>query len=119
MHLVHRNMKYCNMAQAMKFSDGIAVLAVLHRHSAKSSFYLKKVLEALVEASYPGTEISIITSTCLYQFLPKNFNSYFTYEGSLTTPPCAESVTWIVFTNFLEASRKDVSFSIISLKRRR
>ncbi|XP_037913414.1 carbonic anhydrase 6-like [Hermetia illucens] len=83
MHLVHRNMKYCNMAQAMKFSDGIAVLAVLHRHSAKSSFYLKK-------------------------FLPKNFNSYFTYEGSLTTPPCAESVTWIVFTNFLEASRKDI-----------
>ena len=31
--------------------------------------------------------------------------SYFEYEGSLTTPPCPETVNWVVFRTPIEASR--------------
>ena len=40
-------------------------------------------------------------------FLPED-KSYFTYPGSLTTPPLFESVTWIVFKQPIEVDSKQV-----------
>lgn len=45
-------------------------------------------------------------------FLPFNMNSYYTYQGSLTVPPYSESVTWIVFTNRMFMSERQVCDSI-------
>jgi carbonic anhydrase len=39
--------------------------------------------------------------------LPAN-NHYILYEGSLTTPPCTEGVTWIVLTEPLSASPEQI-----------
>lgn len=33
---------------------------------------------------------------------------FYTYKGSLTTPPCSETVTWIVFPNPLPVSNQQV-----------
>ena len=34
---------------------------------------------------------------------------YYTYRGSLTTPPCYESVRWIVFKDIIKMSNTQVS----------
>jgi len=36
--------------------------------------------------------------------------AYFTYHGSLTTPPCSESVNWIIFTKPQTVSYEQVRF---------
>ena len=41
------------------------------------------------------------------QLLPKN-RSYYTYSGSLTTPPCSENVTWVVMVNPMTVSKEQI-----------
>ena len=38
-----------------------------------------------------------------------NLVNYWTYKGSLTTPPCSESVQWVVFCQPIKISREQVS----------
>ena len=42
-------------------------------------------------------------------FLLPSDRSYFRYEGSLTTPPCSEGVTWFVMGSPLEASPQQLA----------
>jgi len=37
-------------------------------------------------------------------------NNYWTYDGSLTTPPYYESVKWIVFADVIEMSEDQVEY---------
>lgn len=43
----------------------------------------------------------------LNQLLPDS-HDYFTYRGSLTTPPCYESVTWLVLKDTISMSSAQV-----------
>ena len=45
----------------------------------------------------------------LKELLPRNIDDYFTYSGSLTTPPCTESVRWIVLRRGVEVSKAQVA----------
>ncbi len=46
-------------------------------------------------------------------FFVEDKKSYWTYPGSLTTPPLFESVTWIVFKDPIQISQKQVLILII------
>ena len=40
---------------------------------------------------------------------PSSFGNYYRYDGSLTTPPCSEDVTWIVLTTPIEMSEAQIA----------
>lgn len=42
----------------------------------------------------------------------EDMEHFYTYNGSLTTPPCSEAVTWIIFPNALPISAIQVSVKI-------
>ena len=54
-------------------------------------------------------EIVTMASFRLRDWFPFNVNDYYTYEGSLTTPPCTENVVWIVAKEREKISKKQVS----------
>lgn len=83
LHLVHRD------------RDGnLAVVAVLLQVGATNSLIetLWKNIpkEKEKEQEVPGVEINAA------DMLPANKTAYYTFTGSLTTPPCTEGVTWFV-----------------------
>ena len=64
---------------------------------------LDKILGRLAELQEKGDAVEVEGEVELERLLPPN-RSYFTYPGSLTTPPLHESVTWLVFRQPLSAS---------------
>lgn len=43
-----------------------------------------------------------------------NLNGYFRYSGSLTIPPCSESVIWTVFRRKIPISQNQVKLIFIT-----
>lgn len=42
------------------------------------------------------------------QLLPRHTEHFYTYAGSLTTPPCSEGIQWFVLQEFLEVSEQQI-----------
>ena len=55
-----------------------------------------------------GDQIDFKEKIRILDFLPKDQDSFFRYHGSLTTPPCYESVTWTVFQKPITVSTNQV-----------
>jgi carbonic anhydrase len=94
-HLVHKG------------TDGkLAVVAVLFKTGTENPFLqtLWKSMPADVNQEHEVEGVSIDPT----QLLPAD-RGYYTFTGSLTTPPCSEGVTWFVLKNPAELSSADLA----------
>lgn len=104
-HLVHRNSKYATLTQAAAEKAGVAVLAVLFHVDEQPNEAIKTILDGTVPVKDKVNDYVRLTENfALENLLPKSHSQYFRYEGSLTTPLCAESVVWTVFPESLPVS---------------
>ncbi|CAJ1087241.1 carbonic anhydrase-related protein [Xyrichtys novacula] len=101
LHLVHWNTKYPSFGEAAPQPDGLAVVGVFLKIGAANP-RLQKVLDAFEairskgkQTTFPGFDPKTL--------LPGSLD-YWTYDGSLTTPPLLESVTWIVLRDPISVS---------------
>lgn len=98
---VHFNIKYDNLTEANKRADGILVLAVLFRSQEENLQILKPVTELFPFVKEKGSTVPFKRSLILSHLLPKFSETFYKYLGSLTTPPCSQSVTWIIFPDLM------------------
>ncbi|XP_072132368.1 carbonic anhydrase 14-like [Mobula birostris] len=97
MHIVHYNSeKYQNVSEAMRKADGLVVLGVLLEVGKFKNPAYENILRHLESIPFAGQEVEI-PSFDIRSLLPKRLDQYFTYRGSLTTPPCYQSVHWFIF----------------------
>ncbi|CAJ0604738.1 unnamed protein product [Cylicocyclus nassatus] len=94
LHLVHFRDDLTE-SQAAATLGGIAVLGVFLL-VGNDTTPTAAVSSALNDVIYPGNSTTI-ENFCLQSLLPENIDSFFRYDGSLTTPGCNEVVTWTVF----------------------
>ncbi|XP_068105852.1 carbonic anhydrase-like [Hyperolius riggenbachi] len=95
-HFVFYNTKYGDLTTAKANSDGLAVVGVLFKIGAKN-YALSPLIEALPNVA--NKEQSVTINFNLGRILPYRSGQYYTYQGSLTTPPCSENVTWHVLAD--------------------
>lgn len=96
LHLVHWNStKYSSFAEAVDQPDGLAVLGIMIQSGEENEGF-KDMVDTIRNVKKKGQTCQVLKEFNPAVLLPENTNDYWTYHGSLTTPPCYESVQWIV-----------------------
>ncbi|XP_045298983.1 carbonic anhydrase 7 isoform X2 [Leopardus geoffroyi] len=106
LHLVHWNAKkYSTFGEAASAPDGLAVVGVF-LETGDEHPSMNRLTDALYMVRFKGTkaQFSCFNPKCL---LPAS-RHYWTYPGSLTTPPLSESVTWIVLREPISISERQM-----------
>uniref|UniRef100_A0A0A9W7J1 carbonic anhydrase n=1 Tax=Lygus hesperus TaxID=30085 RepID=A0A0A9W7J1_LYGHE len=91
--------------------DALVVMAVHYNLGWKNNQVLEPVVKALVSGRLEKPQDFILKSGGieLRDYMPGDLQTYFAYRGSLTTPPCTEGVTWVIFSERQLVSGKQVS----------
>ncbi|XP_055699470.1 carbonic anhydrase 2 [Phlebotomus papatasi] len=105
MHIIHRNRKYKDVAEALKYGDGLTVLGFFYQIHEYDSPDLATIVKNLSPVSDFDRTYSLNFTFSLSSLISTvSTERFYTYKGSLTTPPCSEAVTWILFPDPLPVS---------------
>ncbi|RLU21836.1 hypothetical protein DMN91_006212 [Ooceraea biroi] len=112
MHAVFYKEDYKSMDEALKHHDGLTVLAYLYEVNPKPNPVYESIIEVLPDVEAVGKEKTLKEPLLLERLLVPDITTmqnYFTYNGSLTTPPCLEIVTWIDFKTHQQLSHEQLA----------
>nr|ANJ59761.1 alpha carbonic anhydrase 6 [Corallium rubrum] len=107
LHLVHHNERYSSLAEAVDKPDGLAVVSVMIKVGRYNKAF-RKFLRFSPNVIDAGQSV-YVPSFDLTRLLPGNKEKFYRYDGSLTTPPCYESVTWTVMDGTIEISQSQLN----------
>ncbi len=94
-HMVHKN------------KDGkFAVVSIMAQEDKKSNETFEFLDKYLPKKA--NDTVKVNNDFNINKVLPQN-RSFYTYTGSLTTPPCTESVQWFIFKTPIEVSIKMIT----------
>ncbi|KAG9510175.1 Cationic amino acid transporter 2, partial [Fragariocoptes setiger] len=106
MHLVHIK-KGLDKERISIEPDSVAVIAVLVESNRKSNANFNPIVNTLISLNMSDTPAQIEFNT-IYDLMPQNLQNFYTYQGSLTTPPCYEVVNWIVMQQRIYINAKQM-----------
>uniref|UniRef100_H2YZZ9 Carbonic anhydrase n=1 Tax=Ciona savignyi TaxID=51511 RepID=H2YZZ9_CIOSA len=103
MHIVHYDTAHADINAAINKPQGLAVIAFFIKADASSdNAAFQKILQP-ISAGMNKNAQKTLTPFPISDLLPK-ITGYYRYSGSLTTPPCYESVVWTIFKDPIQIS---------------
>ncbi|XP_023688719.2 carbonic anhydrase 4a [Paramormyrops kingsleyae] len=110
LHIVHIKQQYTSLAEALRDPTGLAVLGFFYEMSVNNNRNYDPISSALNKIIEAGANTTIPNMTLASVIPPQEtLTNYFRYQGSLTTPNCAESVVWTVFESTIPISISQLS----------
>ncbi|CAF0990008.1 unnamed protein product [Brachionus calyciflorus] len=109
-HFVYWNCeKYKSFEEAAKSSthDGLAVFGVFVILGAENNEF-NKLVSVMDNVKLANHTTFVSRPLEIIKLFPDNLNKYWTYLGSLTTPPCTECALWTVFCDPIQMSIKQL-----------
>uniref|UniRef100_H2Z002 Carbonic anhydrase n=1 Tax=Ciona savignyi TaxID=51511 RepID=H2Z002_CIOSA len=115
MHIVHYDTAHADINAAINKPQGLAVIAFFIKADASSdNAAFQKILQP-ISAGMNKNAQKTLTPFPISDLLPK-ITGYYRYSGSLTTPPCYESVVWTIFKDPIQISAAQVNVFATILK---
>ncbi|XP_042303870.1 carbonic anhydrase 9 isoform X2 [Sceloporus undulatus] len=108
LHVVHYNTHFGTIKEAAREPGGLAVLAAFLQVGSEENESYQHILEHLEDIREEGEE-TFINGFDIAQLLPQDLGRFFRYNGSLTTPPCFQTVNWTIFNQTLRLSPEQIS----------
>lgn len=109
MHMVHyrRGLKKENIGHQ---DNSVLVVGVLIESDSVEHNKLEGLVSKASNVNGTDTEYTSDNPANLINLLPEHHQSFYFYNGSLTTPPCYETVTWVIMSEPVYMSNCRVSF---------
>ncbi|KAM6452550.1 carbonic anhydrase-related protein 11 isoform 3-T3 [Liasis olivaceus] len=95
--LIHYNQElYPNISEASRNPNGLAVISIFANIGPNPNPFLTRLLnrETITRISYKN-DAYLLHDLSLEDLYPETFG-FITYQGSMSTPPCYETATWIL-----------------------
>uniref|UniRef100_A0A3P9LZL5 Protein tyrosine phosphatase receptor type Z1a n=1 Tax=Oryzias latipes TaxID=8090 RepID=A0A3P9LZL5_ORYLA len=99
--------QFSSLDESIKTRGRITALAVLIETKPEDNMNFAAIIDGVLSVSRYGKSAEM-SPFSLQGLLPNSTEKYFTYNGSLTTPPCLDTVEWIVFKNAVAISEQQL-----------
>ncbi|XP_034982875.2 receptor-type tyrosine-protein phosphatase zeta isoform X5 [Zootoca vivipara] len=100
--------QFVDLDKAIEGNGKLRAFSILFEVGLEDNTDYNSIIDGVASVSRFGKKTEL-EPFILLNLLPNATDKYYTYNGSLSTPPCSETVEWIVFKDTVNISENQLS----------